>query len=162
MLVQIDHNIKRETPGDSEVNGGYTISKLENNLFNVHVGLEVKKFSRSGTAYGLALLLVELAGGVKQTFGAITETVGADVIDGFNRDYSFQDYRTRIPFEDYSKVVTWYLVLGASESRGYPTSIDDLKNEILDKAEFIRELAELATGESKTFGDYKIFRSTLR
>lgn len=162
MPNQYDSLIKKDSPGDSNITGEYTITKLDNDIYNIHLGIEVENRGRLGTGYGMVLLIVELQDGRKLTFGPITKTEGADAWDSYNKGSNSEEYRTKIPFDDYTEVVTWYLIFGASDSKGYPTSIRDLKELILDNAEFLVELAKIGVGGSQIFGDFKIFRTNIR
>ena len=162
-MPEFDHQNQTKRSGDSKVTAGYIITKLDNGIFDVHIGLELIKEGRVGTGYGSAFLIVEKTDGKQFTFGPIYQTEGADVRDGFNRGYSRLDYRTRVQFDDPNEVLTWHLVIGVSESHGsFPRSIEDLKEMILDNAEWIGELAEIAVGGVLTIDDFNVFRTGIR
>ncbi|HDR3891048.1 TPA: hypothetical protein QCO65_005643 [Bacillus cereus] len=150
-----------EKDGDTHTRGTYIISK-DREFYDIHIGIKVIKSGMAGTGYGSVFMVVETTDGEKHIFGPLTKTVGAKIPEGVNKDEGDNHYRTKLAFDDPNEVISWYLVVGASNTRGFPDSIPSLKESILENAEFIHQLSEIGAGKSQNIEGLNVTRTTKR
>mgnify|MGYP001143764931 CR=1 FL=1 len=151
-----------KSEGSSKTKGSYVID-IEGQIAKVKLHIEVTKSGMAGSAHGTVFLVgQDLDDKISVLGPTLSETVGAKIPEGINHDDDSTEFRAAASLFDGTKLKTWYLVVGASDSRGFPTSIPDLKKQILEDANFIKELTGIAVGIAKDIADLKVIRTSLR
>ncbi|MCR8978659.1 hypothetical protein [Brevibacillus laterosporus] len=149
--------------GSAKTKGGYVID-IDGEIARVHLDIKVIKSGIDGSAHGAVYLIGQEPSGKFIVLGpTLSETVGAKFPEGINDESDQTEFRAHAAlFQDPSRLLTWYLGIGASESHGFPRSIPDLKEAILDQVEFIEQIAGIAVGASLDVAGIKFVRTSIR
>ncbi|EMN7726856.1 hypothetical protein WB980_000100 [Bacillus cereus] len=150
-----------EKNGSTHTRGTYIISK-DRDFYDINMGIKVTKSGIDGTGHGSVFLVVEQPDGNKLTFGPIEKTVGADALKGVNTDETGNHYRTKLAFDDPNQVLSWYLIVGASDIPGLPRSLDDVKRMVLENLEFMKKIVDIAVGQSMEIDGLMVQRTAKR
>ncbi|WP_370957200.1 hypothetical protein AB3239_02880 [Bacillus subtilis] len=158
-----DSNNDSKDDGSAKTKGSYVID-IEGDLAKIHLDLKVTKSGVDGSAHGAVYLIGQLPEGEFITLGpTLSETVGAKFPEGINSESDQTDFRAHAGlFQDPTRLLTWYLGIGSSESHGFPHSIPDLKKAILENVEFVAQIAGIAAGASAEFQGIKFIRTSIR
>lgn len=141
--------------------GSYVID-IEGQIAKVKLDIRVKKTGIDGHAYGAVFLVGQDFDDKTNIIGpTLSETVGAVVGTGLNEHPDSKEFRAAASLFDGTKLKTWYLVVASSDTHGFPRSIPDLKKQILEDANFIKELTGIAVGIAKDIAELKVIRTSL-
>jgi hypothetical protein len=148
---------KQKTEGSTRVKGTVNVKKESNNTYTIDIEVKTRKSGVSGEGKGVVEVQLIDSNFEPKNPIRVQKTVGADLSGSVEKSESKSV--SGLPADKFNGLI-WGIK--ASDSIGFPTSINDLKKFLKDEfgadVDIKDVIKDLGAGDVKAFGDVSIMR----